>query len=288
FNYDNDLLYKNTKKSSAQLHKINQNLKKRIRDKEEKLKKAQAQLAQAGKLAALGTLGACIAHELNNPLTVISAEADEILDAVAGGYYDARQAEISAKNIKTFAARMRVIINHIRQYTRDDTHTKWRKLNLNNAIQDSLILLKSQLVNEGIEVNLFLNEALPRIWGQYNKLESVFQNLIANAKDAFKLVHDGREKQVTIFSYLDNHHKICIKIRDNAMGMSEQILQHIFKPFYTTKERENGTGLGLAIAHNIVKEHNGEIVVKSEEGKGTEFTIMIPTERRTNSNKSNI
>ena len=240
------------------------------------MKEAQAQLVQAGKLAALGTLGAGVAHELNNPLTVVSAEADEMLYAVEVGYCDNNFVTISAKNIKSHAERMRVIIDHIRQFARDDKNSELKKLSVNEPIKDSLILLKTRLESAGIELDLHLTENLPKIWGHHNKLESIFQNLITNAKDAFASINDGRKKQISISAYLEGKNKIVVKVKDTASGIPKEVLPNIFDPFFTTKDVGNGTGLGLSITLGNVKEHAGEITAKSKEGKGTEFTLSFP------------
>ena len=130
-----------------QLIQQNQSMQQALEEAANKLKETQEQLAQAGKLATLGTLGAEVAHELNNPLTVVSAEADEIIEALGNGNFDKEFAAISAKNIKKYAERMRVIIDHIGRYSRDDKNSAWERVNINRPINDSLILLKSQLAD---------------------------------------------------------------------------------------------------------------------------------------------
>ncbi|MCH7869539.1 MAG: GHKL domain-containing protein [Myxococcales bacterium] len=265
----------------ALLLKENSELKYSLKQKENELKESQAQLAQAGKLATLGTMGAGIAHELNNPLTVVSAEADEIIDALEGAYGDENLVMECAKNIKHCADRMRIIVDHIRQYTRNEADDGWQKLNINDPINDSLILLKSQLENSGVNIKLQLGDNLPKIWGHTNKLESVFQNLMSNAKDAFDKITDDRVKQLTIISCQEDRGQITVKFKDNACGMSDEVKRNLFNPFYTTKEIDKGTGLGLSITKTNVKEHRGEIIMKSAKGKGTEFTLTFPLERRT-------
>ena len=267
-----------------QLIQQNQSMQQALEEADNKLKETQAQLAQAGKLATLGTLGAEVAHELNNPLTVVSAEADEIIEALGNGSFDKEFADISAKNIKKCAERMRVIIDHIRRYSRDDKNSVWEKVIINRPINDSLILLRSQLADSGISIELSLDENLPEMWGQINKLESIFQNLITNAADAFDSVNDGRDKRLQISSSMVNTNRILVKITDNAGGMSEEVKSKIFKSFFTTKVAGQGTGLGLAIVQNLVKEHRGIIHVDSVDGRGTEFELNFPLEKRLNRN----
>jgi C4-dicarboxylate-specific signal transduction histidine kinase len=278
------LLERKVEERTKQLLELNDNLEQMVREKTTELKETQAQLVQAGKLAALGTLGAGVAHELNNPLTVVSAEADEMLDAAETGHCDRNLIIVAAKNIKCHAERMRIIVDHIRQFARNDKNSEWQKLCINEPIKDSLILLRTQLENLDIDLVLDLTENLPKIWGHHNKLESVFQNLITNARDAFDCIKDGREKQIVISTYVDGKNKIVVKVKDNASGISKKILPNIFNPFFTTKDVGSGTGLGLSIAHNNMKEHGGEINVKSKEGEGTEFTLTFPLERRKHTN----
>ncbi|MFQ5709140.1 MAG: response regulator [bacterium] len=283
-----DLLERKVEERTKQLLELNENLEQMVRERTEELKETQAQLVQAGKLAALGTLGAGVAHELNNPLTVVSAEADELLDAVADGYYDELLVAVSAKNIKSHAQRMRLIVDHIRQFARDDKNSGWSKISINDPIKDSLILLQTQLQNLGIEVVLRLTREPVKIWAHPNKLESVFQNLITNARDAFEQVTDGRQKKIIILTRLSENNKIVVRFKDNAGGMPAHVLKNIFNPFFTTKDVGNGTGLGLSIAHSNIKEHGGEITVRSREGKGTEFTMTFPIERRRKSKKGRL
>ena len=250
-----------------------------LHEKDKQLRSAQAQLAQAGKMATLGTLGAGVAHELNNPLTVISGEADEILDSINNGFQGDDFTVISANNIKKCADRMRLIIDHIRQYARKDEECAGSKLDVNSVIKDSLLILESQLRNSGIQVQLMLSEPLPPIWGHANKLESVFQNLISNAKDAFAQNDGNKHKELVIQT---NHHKdeIVVTVSDNGCGIPPDAQTRIFDPFFTTKEIGRGTGLGMSIARGNIEEHKGTISLESSPEAGTKFTIRLPLERR--------
>jgi signal transduction histidine kinase len=164
-------------------------------------------------------------------------------------------------------------------YAREDKTANWTAINLNEPINDSLLMLRRQLETSGITVKASLAEDLPQIWGQYNKLESIFQNLIANARDAFDSIQDDRAKQVDITSEYDQD-RIVVRITDNGCGMAKDVIQKIYTPFFTTKSRENGTGIGLSMVSNIIKEHHGEIQVDSSLGNGTTFILSFPLERR--------
>lgn len=264
------------------LRKENLELRQALRSADREARRLKEELAQAVKLAVLGTLGANVAHELNNPLTIISAEADELLEAYENGRRAGELTEVSARNIKRAAERMRSLVDYIRQYIRRDGEAPWERLEINSLVQDALLILKPQLRQAGIEVSVNLPENLPSIWGHKVKLESVFQNLLANAKDAFEDVTDGRCKQIRIESKLMDSAFVCVVIEDNASGIPENIQDRIFEHFFTTKKAGKGTGLGLPMVAEHVSEHKGTVSVESEENIGTRFTIKFPLERRRN------
>lgn len=261
------------------LLQLNNNLNQALEEKENELNEVRELLAHTAKLSNLGTMGAEIAHELNNPLTVVNAEAEEILDAVTNQPLNTDLITECAQNIKKSAERMRKIVDYVRHYARQDGEASWQPLNINDPIHNALILLKPQLANSGIGVCLSLDENLPQILGDANKLESVFQNVIMNAKDAFLQNQDKRNKNLNITTLSDKD-AVIVKIADNAGGIPEKMKGSIFKPFFTTKKAGQGTGLGLAITHQLVKEHNADIELNSEEGKGSEFVISFPCDQR--------
>jgi len=251
-----------------------------LREKEAELKEIQERIAHLGRLANLGTMGATIVHELSTPLTIVTAEAEEILQALEKTPTDSTLISECAENIRRSAMRMHKVVGYVRYYASSQSQTSWRRLNINEPINNALILLKPQLVNTDIEIDLSLSDHLPEIWGDADKLESIFQNLIVNARDAFLAIRDGRDKILRITSSLGEDDTVTVKIADNAGGIPKNIRGDIFKPFFTTKKALHGTGLGLAISHQLVKEHNGDIRLTSENGEGTEFTLCFPVERR--------
>jgi len=139
--------------------------------------------------------------------------------------------------------------------------------------------LGRQLEVHGILVELELDETLPPIRGDRNRLEQVFLNLIMNARDALddKEELEGQEfnKSLKISSKRKGD-EVVVKISDNGLGMSEAVKEKIFEPFFTTKPVGKGTGLGLSISFGIVRDYDGTIEVESEEGRGTTFTVRFP------------
>jgi len=242
-------------------------------------KQIEKQLAQSAKLASLGTLGAGIAHELNNPLVGVRGYAELIM--VEQGASD-RVVDLARKVIKA-SDRMQKIIKHLRSFAADTSENDRENFNINETINNSLTLLKQQLHLHAINIDVKLDANLPLIFGDASSIESIFQNLLANARDAFKDVTDDREKLISITSITTSSSQVEIVFRDNADGIPDDIIKSIFDPFFTTKEVGQGTGLGLSISHGIVSDHSGTIVVTSEPGEGSVFTIVLPASENQNS-----
>jgi len=225
-------------------------------------------------------MGASIAHELSNPLTAINAEADEIIDALGDNLFDAKSIVNSATRIKTCAERMRQLVDQIKQHVRKDEDIPWRQVNLNEIINESLIMLKPLFQEQQINLTLNFKDDPLFIWAHKNKLQSIIQNLLVNAKDAYEQVHDGRDKFITVTTAKSNSNTVFLQIKDNACGIAEENKAHIFEPFFSTKEENKGTGLGLAIVAELVQQHGGVIKLESLPTKGTKFLLSFPTERR--------
>jgi len=247
------------------------------------LKSTNAQLTQSAKLAAVGELAAGVAHELNQPLMVIRGYSQELLDGDSLTEWVRKDIKI----IENQTTRMMRIIDHLRAFARQSTGT-FEQVNVNTVIEDSFTLVTQQLKNHNIEIIKDFDETIPPIWGDHNRLEQVFLNLITNAKDAMeekgggiltvktRLVYDspdtgkGKEKPLGV----------RIVFSDTGTGIPEEIIDKIFDPFFTTKEMGKGTGLGLSIGYSIIKDHGGTIRVESKVGVGTDFIIELPLERR--------
>jgi histidine kinase len=241
--------------------------------------KSEEQLIQASKMATLGEMSAGVAHELNQPLSVIKTSASFLAKKID------RQEPVVPEILRELAVEMdsqvdraSLIINHLRQFGRK---TDIRKVNvqLNDCIRGTFTVLGRQLEVHGIKVELALDEALPPVRGDRNRLEQVFLNLIMNARDAMDEKEDlgGQdiEKNLHISSRAENG-EVVVTISDTGMGMSESVKEKIFEPFFTTKPVGKGTGLGLSISFGIVRDYDGEIEVESKEGRGTSFAIRFP------------
>jgi C4-dicarboxylate-specific signal transduction histidine kinase len=170
------------------------------------------------------------------------------------------------------------VIKHVRDFARQ-SERDLKKLSINDPIRDVFKVLGHQLTVHSIEVVLDLDEHLPETRAEHNRLEQVFINLVTNAIDAMDeksaRAEDPVEKILTIRTFAENGHVVAT-VSDTGIGMSEEVKNKLFQPFFTTKEIGKGTGLGTCISFGIVKDYSGSISVETEEGKGSCFTVRFP------------
>ncbi|MCD6345560.1 MAG: histidine kinase, partial [Anaerolineae bacterium] len=143
-------------------------------------------------------------------------------------------------------------------------------LDLNRAVQDALAVANKKLQQAHIQVSVSLAPELPLVWGSANQLSQVFLNIIINALEA---MDDGGKLWIGT-AYDAERDQVVAAFRDSGAGITPEIREHLFEPFYTTKS--NGTGLGLAISYGIVKRHRGTIEVESTPGEGATFIVCLP------------
>jgi PAS domain S-box-containing protein len=235
---------------------------------------AEQQLAHAGKMATLGELSAGVAHELNQPLTVIKTGSNFILRKIRNNQ------PISEENLKTLAEeidaqvdRASRIINHMREFGRKTEILK-TSVQVNEAINGMLTVIGGQLELRRIKLLLDLDPELPRILGDQNRLEQIFINLAMNARDALD-DPSITEKIIRIRSFFENGW-VKIDFTDNGCGIPKENQEKIFEPFFSTKGVGQGTGLGLSISYGIIRDYQGQIQVNSRMGSGTSFILQFP------------
>lgn len=235
-------------------------------------RRLEGSLLQASKLAAIGQLAAGVAHEINNPLTAINANA-QILKMTLPSEDDNYE---SVDLIAMAGERAAKVVRGLLDFARQEQY-EFILTDVNKTIEQALDLVHYQLQSANIEVSLDLTPELPKIKISVEHLKSVWLNLLVNSRDAVQSRPDDRLIEITTRLGPSGDH-IQVFIRDNGMGMSEAELVHIFEPFYTTKDPGKGTGLGLATCHRIVEQHGGEINVVSSIDEGTAFIIRLPIE----------
>jgi len=239
----------------------------------------EKQLLHAQKMEAVGTLAGGIAHDFNNLLTVVSGYAELLL--MGRSHDDSEYQDL--RKISLASQRGSELVRSLLAFSRK-VETKPRPTNLNHSVDQTRKLLY-RTIPKMIELELDLAEDIRIVNADPAQMEQVLINLAVNAKDAMpdggKLIIETAN--VTLDTDYCKTHLIArpgdyvqITVSDTGQGMEKETLEHIFEPFYTTKDQGQGTGLGLAMVYGIVEQHKGHITCYSEQGVGTTFKILIP------------
>ena len=237
------------------------------RDSLARLRETQAQLLQAGKMSALGQLVSGVAHELNNPLSVIIGYGQlmlhrEIPEALR------RPVELMV----TQGDRMAKIVRNLLYFARQRPPERV-PINVHQVIEQTLALRQNQLTLSGITVERHFAEELPTVVGDGQQLQQVFLNLILNAEQA--IAAENRGGRIVFRTQVLEQRWVRAEVIDDGPGIPPDVLPRIFEPFFTTKEVGIGTGLGLSVSYGIVEEHGGRLSAESEPGR-TLFTLDLP------------
>ena len=247
----------------------------------------ERELIQAGKMATLGEMSTGIAHELNQPLSVIKTASDFILKKMnqKAKIEDSIHHKLVTK-INSNVDRASKIIEHMRHFARK-SDINFEHININKILKRAHDIFSQQLKVRGIDVVWNLTDDLPAITADPGRIEQVFINLLVNARDAIeeKSEQTGSKvesEKIIIETFLKDEHAV-IKVSDTGIGIRDDIREKIFEPFFTTKEVGKGTGIGLSISYGIIKECKGHIEVASDlKTGGTSFTIRLPFAKKNN------
>lgn len=242
-----------------------------VKQDREELSRTRLKLIQAEKLAALGELAGGVAHELNQPLTVMQTLAEHLLERPEMSI-ESRRSELQL--IFAAARRMGRIVSAIRTFGRQ-APLRQRPIHARDPLRSALSLLSEPLSEARIEVTVHESGDLPTILGDSEALEQVFINLLSNARDVLEELPQGKRRAVCI-TLCPAEESLRVHFDDSGPGIPEQVQSRIFDPFFTTKTVGKGTGLGLSISHGIVREHGGELSYKDLPGGGARFTLEIP------------
>jgi len=247
---------------------IFKDLRERLRIERE-LQKMQEALLQSEKLAAMGRLTSQIAHELNNPIYGIMNTLELLKTEIPPESKRRRILELSLSEIQRLSEMLRNMLSFSKP-----EEEKRRAVKIDELIEGILLVMEKQMREADIRVETSFGEEIPDVMASTNQMRQVFLNIFKNAKEAMP-------KGGTLFvrtSKEDN--RVLIHIQDTGIGIPEEIKDKIFDAFFTTKQKVKGVGLGLSVCYGIIRDHGGEIKIKSEEGKGTTFTISLPVESR--------
>ena len=273
-------------------------LESRHRRTQEALKESQQQLQQAQKMETLGTLVAGVAHEINNPinlimynlpliqkiwsdfLPVLIEQKKAFPDQKFGGFtYEFLEDNLPqlVADMDMAANRVAKIVSDLKNFSKQSNVAEKSALRVNTAVKNALRLAQTTLRKSRVHIELELGENLPSMQGNLQSLEQIILNIVINAVQAID--HDrGLIRIRSGFQIKDG--RILIGISDNGRGISPAVADKLFLPFVTDKQAEGGTGLGLSVTYGLVQAHGGDITFESHKGKGTTFTISLPTARK--------
>jgi two-component system, NtrC family, sensor kinase len=273
-------------RSYEALAALNRDLERKVTEKTAALQRAlkekertQEQLIRSESLAAIGQLVAGTAHELNNPIAGAMSLIESSVETL-GGSQSARgnreeildDLRFSISELRRAGAIIRSLLDLSRQ-----TQTYVEPVDMNRVVDDALRVLHNQYKNLPVEIEKDYDPALPVVEGNFANLGQALINIIRNAMQALP---EGKGRIGLTTRCEPATETVIIVCRDTGTGIARRLLKDIFKPFFTTKTVGRGTGLGLYICHEIVHRHGGQILVESEEGKGTVVTIELPCRRR--------
>jgi histidine kinase len=243
------------------------------------MKELQNSLVHAGRLAAIGETASGVAHDINNPLTVILLSTEMAAHELDAGKLQDPESVQRLKSctagIRKAASSIEKLSNHLRNFSRG-MKEKHETVDLFDPLTDALFILSNKLIRNGIQVNSSVVKATHFVHGCPNQIEQVFVNLISNACDAME---NRPERRLNIaIARVDHAGAPAWKcdVTDTGSGVPEHLREEIFQSFFTTKEKGKGTGLGLSISVSIVKDHGGEIRLQSKEGEGSTFSVILP------------
>jgi len=299
---DNEKLFLAEKKLQATLE-LEQKSKEELSNAINSLKGAQSQLVHSEKMASLGQLTAGIAHEINNPINFISSgmvslkmsieslreiadeysrieegdDVDEVMDSVKELKEEHEYEEIVdelddlIKDVNYGVTRTIEIVKGLRVFSRLDEEEA-KNANINENIDATLTLLRNK-TKDKINITKHYDETMHDIECYPGQLNQVFMNILNNAVQAMPA--DRADAEITIYTE-ESGNDVSIRIKDNGVGIPDEIKDRIWEPFFTTKDVGVGTGLGMSITYGIIEKHGGRIELTSEVGKGTEFAISLP------------
>jgi signal transduction histidine kinase len=249
----------------TRLRESYQGMEEKIQRRTRELQEAQAQISHQEKMASLGMMAAGIAHEIGNPLTSISSMAQVIKRK-----NDNQNINDYVTNILKNIDRISRIVRELVDFSRPSSY-KEAPSDINEIIKSAVGIIKYDRRSKNLTYSLALDPELPKTVIVSDHLLQVFLNILINSVDA----SEGFGDEIVVNSFTKNGN-ITVDITDSGCGIPVEMQKKIFEPFYTTKEVSKGTGLGLTVSYGFIKKLNGEIKVKSEEGKGSTFSVIIP------------
>jgi signal transduction histidine kinase len=243
----------------------------RLMQRERELKQSQTTLRRADRLSSLGLLTAGLAHEIRNPLVAIRTFTQLLPERYDDPEFRNGFQGLALKEVDRICG----LINDLLSFARPSKPNVAPE-NISDVVENIARILESQAKEKNVEITREFDLSLPKVWIDKEQMKQVFMNLILNAIQAMK---DGGSIVISTRISARNNDELIkeyvqVDIRDTGVGIPEENLEHIFDPFFTSKDE--GSGLGLAVSHQIVQEHGGFVTVESTVGKGTAFFVHVP------------
>ncbi len=240
----------------------------------EALRSAQAELAHANRVAAMGQLTASIAHEVNQPIAAAVMNAHAALRWLGADPPELQEAHQALGRIVDNGARAGEVIDRIRGLLKKAPPRK-DQIDINRAVLDVILLVRSEVLKHGVSLQMDLSTVLPHIEGDRIQLQQVILNLVMNAVEAMSCVPED-ERELRITTSYDASHQIVLSVCDTGPGLHPKIVDRLFEAFCTTKPE--GMGMGLAICRSIIQMHGGRLWATANEPRGTVFQFSLSRE----------
>jgi len=256
---------------------ITQEMVSKMENRVSELKSNLNKLVQEDRLISLGKLAASCVHEINNPIQGLLTFSHSIKESLTQGPPSGEELEELGRIVSLMSdelERCGSIVSGLLSFSREHS-MEYTDLNLNDILEAVIALTQHKMELLEISLAINLSEKILPVWGDANRLQQCFLNLIFNAMEAMS---PGGELNI-ISRINEEKTSVVVEIRDTGYGIPSKNLDHIYDPFFTTKDIGEGTGLGLSIVYGVVKDHNGRVEVKSREGEGTTFRLNFPLQR---------
>ncbi len=259
---------------------------------EEELKEKQTQLAHAGRLSSLGEMATGVAHEINQPLSIIRVQAEVMRFAAKKGTLNYSEIAEDVEEIMEQVDRASTIIDRMREFARVEVKSESR-IDLREPLNSSLAFFREQFKNHNIVLETDFRANLPKVKVNHHSFEQIVVNFMTNARYAVdkrkETAGPNYIKHVLLSTRYDEKEKnVIFEVRDNGIGMTKEERTRCLEPFFTVKDVADGTGLGLSIVHSIVKEFAGTIEIISKKNSGTTMRVLIPVNSKPPTKKKSV
>jgi C4-dicarboxylate-specific signal transduction histidine kinase len=260
------------RRAEAALEAARDELETKVRERTAELLLMQTELAHVVRVTTMGELAASIAHEVNQPLTAIIANANAGLRWLSTNPPNLAEAHETFDRILHSAQHASDVVGRIRTLLKK-SQPEPREQDVNDLVRDVLSIVDNTLIKHGIEVRLELSDAVPSVLGDRVQLQQVILNLLMNGVEAMDAVTDRKRRLVLASSVLEST-QVAVTVRDAGIGVEPAAFSKLFNPFFTTKPA--GMGMGLSVSRTIVKNHGGDLWATPNDGPGVTFHVTLP------------